>query len=200
MSSLSPISSSHLYNTTNTTTTTTSNSNSTSTNSSSNNPNRSTSIIPLSGSAAPRNIASTLNVLSSNSTDPLNRQRDNNSISTTSSNAMLLDPIQRTPLPPTSVDRAMMNVVLSQPLGAHHATIIDDTCSPPVSSGRSSIVRDTPPPAAAALSSSKCDQPSNLEILASSATIVPLPSNMGTLIGSSLVKVFITAFTLVNNL
>ncbi|VDM47494.1 unnamed protein product [Toxocara canis] len=99
---------------------------------------------------------------------------------------MLLDPIQRTPLPPTSVDRAMMNAVLSQPLGAH--TILDGACSPPVSSGRSSIVHDTPPPAAAALSSSKCDQPSNLEILASSASIADIspllnekPLNNGTI-------------------
>ncbi|KHN86801.1 Uncharacterized protein F54F2.2, isoform a, partial [Toxocara canis] len=138
----------------------------------SNNSNRSASVTPLSGISSQN--APSVQVLPNDTS----RHRD--------SNAMLLDPIQRTPLPPTSVDRAMMNAVLSQPLGAH--TILDGACSPPVSSGRSSIVHDTPPPAAAALSSSKCDQPSNLEILASSASIVPLPSNMGTLIGSPLTK------------
>uniref|UniRef100_A0A9J2P2P5 Uncharacterized protein n=1 Tax=Ascaris lumbricoides TaxID=6252 RepID=A0A9J2P2P5_ASCLU len=136
------------------------------------NSNRSASVTPLSGISS-QNTPSVPTLPNDGNT-----HRDGS--------AMLHDPIQRTPLPPTSVDRAMMNAVLSQPLGGH--AILDGACSPPVSSGRSSIVQDTPPPAAAALSSSKCEQPSNLDILASSASIVPLPSSMGTLIGSPLMK------------
>ncbi|VDP19707.1 unnamed protein product [Onchocerca flexuosa] len=90
---------------------------------------------------------------------------------------MLVDPLYRTSLPPPTVDRAMLNAVMSQSLAVH--SMHDDICSPPMSSGRSSTAHSTPPPVTAAISLKK-DQ-SIYELPSSSNATVPLPTNVALL-------------------
>ncbi|EJW88359.1 hypothetical protein WUBG_00731 [Wuchereria bancrofti] len=97
--------------------------------------------------------------------------------------AMLVDPLYRTSLPPPTVDRAMLNAVMSQSLAVH--SMRDDACSPPMSSGRSSTAHSTPPPVTASVSLKK-DQ-SVYELPSSSNATVSLPSNV-TLLDASAQK------------
>ncbi|VDK76361.1 unnamed protein product [Litomosoides sigmodontis] len=96
---------------------------------------------------------------------------------------MLVDPLYRTSLPPPTVDRAMLNAVMSQSLAIH--SMRDDACSPPTSSGRSSTTHSTPPPVASAASIKK-DQ-SVYELPSSSNATIPFPASV-TLFGVSAQK------------
>ncbi|VDN83293.1 unnamed protein product [Brugia pahangi] len=97
--------------------------------------------------------------------------------------AMLVDALYRTSLPPPTVDRAMLNAVMSQSLAVH--SMRDDACSPPMSSGRSSTAHSTPPPVTASVSLKK-DQ-SVYELPSSSNATISLPSNVA-LLGASAQK------------
>uniref|UniRef100_A0A0N5AQ17 Protein sickie n=1 Tax=Syphacia muris TaxID=451379 RepID=A0A0N5AQ17_9BILA len=94
---------------------------------------------------------------------------------------MLVDPIRRAPLPQTSVDRAMISAMMSQPIGQ---TLLERTSSP-MSSGRSSAAQDSSPSTAQNVPSMKLDQSSNAELHVSSASIVPLPSNIAAIVNSN---------------
>ncbi|KAL4003316.1 hypothetical protein ACH3XW_7100 [Acanthocheilonema viteae] len=96
---------------------------------------------------------------------------------------MLVDPLYRTSLPPPTVDRAMLNAVMSQSLAIH--PMRDDACSPPTSSGRSSTTHSTPPPVASSVLLKK-DQ-SVYELPSSSNSTIPLSANV-TLFGVSAQK------------
>ena len=103
------------------------------------------------------------------------------------SEAMLVDPIHRNPLSQNSVDRAIMSAMMSQPIVGQ--TVLDRACASPVSSGRSSAVQDSSSPVAPNISSAtKNDQSSNAEMHVSSATVVPLPSNISKMVTAVLPK------------
>ncbi|VDD97015.1 unnamed protein product, partial [Enterobius vermicularis] len=99
---------------------------------------------------------------------------------------MLVDPLHRTALPQTSVDRAMMSAMMSQPVVGQ--TVLDGTCGSPISSGRSSAVQDSSPPVASNLSALKIDQTANADMHVTSAAVVPLPSNMNAVLSGTAPK------------